>query len=149
MCTRSPLGPGHFTFAVVAIRAWPRGNYWLIEPWTEFIVAASSGGALSFVVSDITGGIVPFVLVGVCFFSKLKATMHLFGSAISMAIRDFERGCLARVRSILFERITLHHTPRTTLTVQWGRRLSPYCTRGCIREGRPAKDAGHSLPTGV
>ena len=74
MCTRSPLGPGHYTFAVVAIRAWPRGNYRVIEPWTEFIVAASSGGALSIAVSDIPGGIVRLVRVGVRF-SMLKATM--------------------------------------------------------------------------
>ena len=77
MCTRSSLGPGHFTSAVVAIRVWPCGNYRLIEPWTEFIVAASSGGALLFVVSDIPGGIVRFVCVGVRFFFKLKATMTL------------------------------------------------------------------------
>ena len=65
MCTRSPLEPGHYTFAVVAIRAWPRGNFRVIEPWTEFIVSASSGGVTSIAVNDICGGIVRLVRVGV------------------------------------------------------------------------------------
>ena len=127
MCTRSPLGLGHDAFVVVAIRVWPRVNFRVIEPWTEFIGSASSAGVSSITLNDICGGIVRLVREGVrfrIFFSNNDS----IGASISMAIRDREGGCLAGVRSFVLERITLHHTPRTTLTVQRGRRLSPHCT---------------------
>ena len=110
MCTRSPLGPGHYTFAVVAIRAWPRGNYRVIEPWTEFIVAASSGGALSFVVSDIPGGIVPFVRVGVCFF-QVKSNY----ASVRICYIDGDQGLRRRMsgKGKVYSIRTNHVTPHS------------------------------------